>query len=139
MLILSRVCAEFHDPGGRLLLTIRPKNLLSFIEAPDAIRSDPLFTLLQRDGSLEAVESVSRKRRLENDPQDGAAPDGSKKMAPADAAPDSSEQTPHADATPDGSKKAAPAERKPASRKKAAPTPAEKPAPAAEPSVSADT
>ena len=76
MLILSRVCAEFHDSGGRLLLAVRPENLLSFIEAPEEIQADPLFALLQRDGSLEAVRSVSQRRQLENDPLADTAADG---------------------------------------------------------------
>ena len=78
MLILSRVCAEFHDSGGRLLLAVRPENLLSFIEAPEEIQADPLFALLQRDGSLEAVRSVSQRRELENDPLADTAADGKK-------------------------------------------------------------
>lgn len=78
MLILSRVCAEFHDSGGRLLLAVRPENLLSFIEAPEEIQADPLFALLQRDGSLEAVRSVSQRRELENDPVADTAADGKK-------------------------------------------------------------
>lgn len=83
MLILSRVCAEFHDSGGRLLLAVRPENLLSFIEAPEEIQADPLFALLQRDGSLEAVRSVSRKRELENDPLADTAADGKKASLPS--------------------------------------------------------
>ena len=78
MLILSRVCAEFHDSGGRLLLAVRPENLLSFIEAPEEIQADPLFALLQRDGSLEAVRSVSQRQELENDPVADTAADGKK-------------------------------------------------------------
>ena len=119
MLILSRVCAEFHDRTGRTLFSIRPSMLLTFLEAPDEIWSDPLFDLLVRDGSLEAVESVSRKRELENNPSDGAAPDGSKKAPPADVAPESGEQESSADQTP-------PSEKKPASRKKSTSAPEEK-------------
>ena len=83
MLILSRVCAEFHDSGGRLLLSVRPENLLSFIEAPEEIQADPLFALLQRDGSLEAVRSVSQRRQLENDPLADTAADGRKASLPS--------------------------------------------------------
>ena len=83
MLILSRVCAEFHDSGGRLLLAVRPENLLSFIEAPEEIQADPLFALLQRDGSLEAVRSVSQRRQLENDPLADTAADGKKASLPS--------------------------------------------------------
>jgi hypothetical protein len=83
MLILSRVCAEFHDSGGRLLLSVRPENLLSFIEASEEIQADPLFALLQRDGSLEAVRSVSQRRQLENDPLADTAADGKKASLPS--------------------------------------------------------
>ena len=38
MLILSRVCAQFRDAAGNVLFTISPENMLSFVEAPDAIR-----------------------------------------------------------------------------------------------------
>ena len=92
MLILSRVCAEFHDSGGRLLLAVRPENLLSFIEAPEEIQADPLFALLQRDGSLEAVRSVSRKRELENDPLADTAADGKRaSFSPAEPEAESSD------------------------------------------------
>ena len=54
MLILSRVCADFHDARGNLLFSIRPPQRLTFVEAPDAIREDPLFQMLVNEGSLEA-------------------------------------------------------------------------------------
>ena len=85
MLILSRVCAEFREKSGRPLLTITPERLLSFIEAPDAIREDPLFFLLISDGSLEAVQSVPHQKALEADPVAGTTAEG-KKEEPAAAA-----------------------------------------------------
>lgn len=68
MLILSRVCAEFHDPAGQTIFTVRRQDLLSFLEAPEAIQFDPLFQLMLKDGSLEAVRSVEQRRELEADP-----------------------------------------------------------------------
>ena len=83
MLILSRVCAEFHDASGRKLFSITPPMLLTFQEAPDAIQEDPLFHLLVQDGSLEAVVSLERKHELEQDPIQGADPSGKRKAAAA--------------------------------------------------------
>ena len=76
MLILSRVCAEFRDRAGQTVFIIPPAKLLSFLEAPEAIREDPLFDMMLRDGSLEAVHSVSQLRDLESNPAAFSAPDG---------------------------------------------------------------
>ena len=81
MLILSRVCAVFHDKSGQPIFNIHPENLLSFLTAPDTIREDPLFAMMMADGSLEAVQSVARQRELENDPAAGVTAEG-KKAAP---------------------------------------------------------
>ena len=56
MLILSRVCAEFTSRAGQPVFTVGPRDLLTFLNAPEEIRADPLFRLLAADGSLEAVE-----------------------------------------------------------------------------------
>ena len=69
MLILSRVCAEFHDKSGAVLFAIRPADRMSFIEAPESIRQDPLFDMLLRDGSLETPTSKADQKKLENDPE----------------------------------------------------------------------
>ena len=82
MLILSRVCAEFHNAAGRTVFTVTPANLLSFLEAPEEIQEDPLFRMLLRDGSLEAVRSVQERRQLEADPAAGTTAEG-KKASPA--------------------------------------------------------
>lgn len=78
MLILSRVCAVFHDKSGQPIFNIHPENLLSFLTAPDTIREDPLFAMMMADGSLEAVQSVARQRELENDPAAGVTAEGKK-------------------------------------------------------------
>ena len=78
MLILSRVCAEFTDRAGKTLFTIGPGQLLSFLEAPESIREDPLFGMMLADGSLEAVRSVEQRRNLEADPVSGTDAEGKK-------------------------------------------------------------
>ena len=71
MLILSRVCAEFHDAHGNPLFSVSPLTRNIFVEAPDAIREDPLFRMLLNDGSLEAAVPEERKKILEQDPAAG--------------------------------------------------------------------
>lgn len=68
MLILSRVCADFHDRRGAVIHRVTPASRLTFHEAPDAIRDDPLFRLLVNEGSLEASVTSVRKTELEADP-----------------------------------------------------------------------
>ena len=76
MLILSRVCADFRSPSGAVIFRITPSTRLTFQEAPEAIREDPLFDMLLSDGSLEVAGSVIRKRKLEADPMKDADPSG---------------------------------------------------------------
>ena len=68
MLILSRVCAEFHDKTGAVIHRVTPETRLTFREAPEAIREDPLFSMLVSDGSLEAALTSARKKVLEAEP-----------------------------------------------------------------------
>ena len=68
MLILSRVCAEFRDRTGAVIHRVTPETRLTFREAPEAIREDPLFRMLVSEGALEAVVSPDRKKILESDP-----------------------------------------------------------------------
>ena len=68
MLLLSRVCAEFHDKNGAVLFSVTPLTRLTFQEAPEAIRQDPLFDMLLHDHSIEVAEDTSRRKQLENDP-----------------------------------------------------------------------
>ena len=82
MLILSRVCAEFHDRTGARIFSITPQTRLTFQEAPEAIREDPLFRMLVDEGSLEASVTPAQKKQLEADPGEGADAAG-RKRAPA--------------------------------------------------------
>ena len=69
MLLLSRVCAEFHDRAGQVLFRVTPQTRLTFQEAPESIRQDPLFDMLLHEHSIEVAEDTSRKKQLENDPE----------------------------------------------------------------------
>ena len=89
MLILSRVCADFHNAKGELIHRVSAANCLTFHEAPEAIREDPLFRMLDPlfqmlvdEGSLEAAVTPVQKKQLEADPQEGADAAG-RKRAPA--------------------------------------------------------
>ena len=79
MLILSRVCADFHNARGELIHRISAANRLTFHEAPEAIREDPLFRMLVDEGSLEASVTPVQKKQLEADPGEGADAAGRKR------------------------------------------------------------
>ena len=69
MLMLSRVCAAFHDRNGETIFKITPSMRLTFLEVPEAIRQDPLFQMLKNDRSIEVTDDVVRIKQLENDPE----------------------------------------------------------------------
>ncbi|MBR0267962.1 MAG: hypothetical protein IJQ71_11105 [Clostridia bacterium] len=69
MLIVAYVCAEFHDKTGTVIHRIRPEDLRVVTEAPEAIRQDPLFDLLVREGSLKVPDTKNEVKKLENDPE----------------------------------------------------------------------
>ena len=87
MLILSRVCAEFRDRSGAVIYRITPETRLTFREAPESIREDPLFELLVREGALEAAVTPVKQKQLEANPLEGADAAGRKKAAPKAAEP----------------------------------------------------
>ena len=78
MLMLSRVCAEFRDRTGAVVFTVTPAKRLTFQEAPEAVREDPLFDMLLHDHSIEVAEDNVRRKQLENDPE---APEEAKPAA----------------------------------------------------------
>ena len=92
MLILSRVCAEFRDRSGAVIYRVTPPDRLTFREAPEAIREDPLFQLLIDEGSLEAAVSVTRRRQTEDDPLRDADAAGRKLPARKDRQPGRAEE-----------------------------------------------
>ena len=89
MLILSRVCAEFRDHTGAVVHRVTPETRLTFREAPESIREDPLFRMLVSEGSLEAAVTSSRKQALEADPLEGTDAAGRKVPAASPAGEDS--------------------------------------------------
>ena len=63
---------------------------LTFQEAPESIKEDPLFRMLVSDGSLEAAVTPERQKQLDADPLEGidaegkrAEPDAAERRAPA--------------------------------------------------------
>ena len=102
MLILSRVCADFHDRAGKVLFTIYPHQRYSFLDAPESIREDPLFGMLLADGSLEAVRSVEQLRTLESDSLADTTAEGKRKTPETEPTAD----VPTAKAVSDGNRKA---------------------------------
>ena len=81
MLILSRVCAQFHNAQGETLFSVTPAMRNIFTEAPETIREDPLFDLLAADGSMEVAVTAVQKKLLENDPMKGTDASGKKAEA----------------------------------------------------------
>ena len=89
MLILSRVCAEFRDHTGAVVHRVTPETRLTFREAPETIREDPLFRLLVSEGALEAAASPVQRKKLEADPLRGADAAGRKVSAAPEGGPPS--------------------------------------------------
>ena len=87
MLILSRVCAEFHDKSGAVIHRITPAMIGLFHDAPDAIQGDLLFRMLVADGAVKTPEDAKQDRNLEQDPMAGALPDGKEKAPETSAKP----------------------------------------------------
>jgi len=81
MLILSRVCAEFRDHTGAVIHRVTPETRLTFREAPEAIREDPLFQMLLNDGSLEAAVTSVQRKKLEAEPTEETDATGRKTPA----------------------------------------------------------
>ena len=84
MKLLSRVCAEFTDGKGKVIYRIRPNDRLVYKDdAPEAIRGDLLFRMLAADGSIEVIETVEQRKKLESDPTAGTTAEGKKMDAQA--------------------------------------------------------
>ena len=89
MTILCRVCAEFRYPDGSLIHKVGPAERNMPHQAPDNISLDPLFALLESDGSLTAVTTKAEQKKLENmDPTAGVDASG-KRIQPEPADPES--------------------------------------------------
>ncbi len=40
----------------------------SFHDLPDWVKEDPIFTLAEKEGSIEVIENKQRQKQIENDP-----------------------------------------------------------------------
>ena len=79
MKMLCRVCADFQDKRGNVIYRIRPEDRLVYKDdVPEAIRDDLLFRMLVADGSIEVIETVEQRKKLENDPAAGTDAAGKK-------------------------------------------------------------
>ena len=76
--IICRVCAEFHDKHGIIVFQVRAQDLGKVIEAPEAIREDPLFKMLKDEGSLDVPGSKQEMKEIEDDPMKDHGADGRK-------------------------------------------------------------
>ena len=81
MLILSRVCVEFRDHAGMPVFRVNPWERNALMEAPEAIREDPIFALLEAEGSLDVVKSEKQAKVLEADPIQGTDASGKRKSS----------------------------------------------------------
>lgn len=96
MRIVSRVAAAFCRPDRSIIFEVRPADILVILDAPEEIRSDPLFPLLVNEGSLQVITGAAVQKELESDPVQGTGPDG---RAPAPEAKPKPDSTPRAKAT----------------------------------------
>jgi len=76
--VICRVCAEFHDRHGIIVFQVRAQDLGKVIEAPEAIREDPLFKMLKDEGSLDVPGSKQEMKEIEDDPMKDHGADGRK-------------------------------------------------------------
>ena len=76
MLIICHVCAEFHNRKGETVLTVSPEMLTDFITAPEEIREDPLFGMLEADGSIQTGFTEKERKTLEKNPNAGITAEG---------------------------------------------------------------
>ena len=79
MRMICRVAAEFTTPTGEKVFEVKPWDRLVILDAPDSVRDTLLFKWLMNDGKIDLVETAADQKKLENDPIQGAAPDGSRK------------------------------------------------------------
>ena len=86
MRILSHVCAEFRNSHGLIIFQVPVCEKNAVVEAPEEIRSDPLFGMLIAEGSLEIVRDEAQQKELEQDPYKGTDATGKKKATKKEAA-----------------------------------------------------
>ena len=55
---------------------MRPADLEGYHDVPEEVRQDPLFQMLEKDGSIVYADNAEKQRAIENDPMAGATADG---------------------------------------------------------------
>ena len=82
MTILSRARADFRNVKGEVIFRIGRDDILKVITGvPEAIQEDPMFKWMIQDGTLDVVDNVTQRKKLELDPTAGTTADG-KKIVP---------------------------------------------------------
>ena len=95
MTLIAHVAAEFHNPRGETVFTVSPRDIDRILtHVPEAVREDPLFPALGRDGSLRVTEDAKERKALERDPAAGVAPDGRKAASRSPRASDAKAEAP---------------------------------------------
>lgn len=79
MRLICRVAAEFTAPDGTKVFEVGAADRLLILEAPEEIKNTLMFKWLCADGSIDFVDKPADQKKLENDPVQGAAADGTKK------------------------------------------------------------
>ncbi len=91
MRIVSRVAAAFCRRDHTPIFEVNARDLLVILDAPDEIKSDPLFGMLVKEGSLQVINSEETQKLIEMDPKQGTNAEGRMISAPT-IEPDSEEQ-----------------------------------------------
>jgi len=92
MTLISHVFVDFQDENRNVIHRVDAKNIHEPHEAPEGIRKDPIFALLERDGSVRVVYSKEEVHQItNNDPTEGL--DATGKKIRKKAAEASSEKT----------------------------------------------
>ena len=93
MTILSRARAEFRNAKGEVIFRIGRDDILKVLTGvPEAIQEDPMFKWMIQDGTLDVVDNVTQRKKLELDPTAGTTADG-KKIVPEAAEEKPQKQT----------------------------------------------
>ena len=89
MRIVSRVAAAFYRRDHTPIFEVNARDLLVILDAPDELKSDPLFGMLVKEGSLQVINSEETQKLVELDPKQGTNAEGRKMTTPEpEAVPD---------------------------------------------------
>lgn len=74
--MVCKTAAEFRSPDGGVIFTVRPDMRYTLIEAPAAIRNDPLFRWMEEDGTVSVAATAAAQKALEAGPEQKTAETG---------------------------------------------------------------